>query len=272
MKEIIQQKLLHLISHKSYSVPQDYDEEYFQRGFADTEKFFRRFGKLIDNDEIRKSIIVDIGSGYGTTCIYLALHGAKHVTGVEVRQSLVEFANKKLELDYPHLKERVRFVNFEELGDEKFDLAISKDSFEHYENPSDILKKVYRWLKDDGKIILAFSPLWKSPFGGHIDIVTRFPWAHLIFPENVMLAERSRLTGENITKYADISGGLNQMTLKKFRAILAESDYLPIFLKTNVSSNRVVKFFNILKHIPFCEEYFTVNLYTVLQKQVLTNN
>jgi len=271
MKKIIQRKLLHLISHKSYSVPQDYDEKCFQRGFADTEKFFRRFGSLIDNDDVKKSTIVDIGSGYGTTCIYLALQGAKHVTGLEIRRSLVEFANKKLEFEYPHLRKRVRFVHFEDLGDEKYDIAISKDSFEHYENPSGVLKTIYGLLKDDGKIFLAFSPLWKSPFGGHMGFVTGLPWAHLIFPENVMLAERKRLTGENTTEYADISGGLNQMTLKKFRRILAESDYSPIFLKTNVSSNRVVKLFSILKYIPFCEEYFTVNLYTILQKRVLTN-
>jgi SAM-dependent methyltransferase len=272
MKEIFQQKLLHLISHKSYSVPQNYDEKYFQHGFADIEKFFRRFGNLIDSNEVKNSTIIDIGSGYGTTCIFLALRGAKHVTGVEIRQSLVEFADKKIDLEYPHLKKRVRFINIEDLGDEKFDIAISKDSFEHYENPSYMLKTIYGLLKDDGKIFLAFSPLWKSPFGGHMNYVTSFPWAHLIFPENVMLAERKRLTGENITKYSDISGGLNQMTLEKFRRILAESDFSPIFLKTNVSTNRVVNLFNILKHIPFCEEYFTVNLYTILQKRGLTNS
>jgi SAM-dependent methyltransferase len=263
--ENVQRRLLHLISHKSYSVTPDYGEKYFQKGFADTEKFFGRFGNRID-DEVENGTFLDVGCGYGTSCIFLGLRGAKKVTGIEIRQSMVEFANEKIDAEYPHLKNRVSFKLVQDLGDEKFDIVISKDSFEHYEDPSGFLKTANGWLKEDGRIYLGFSPLWKSPFGGHMDYMTSFPWAHLIFPEKIMLEERRRLTGENITRYADVSGGLNQMTLKKFRAILAEGGYTPIFLQTNVSDSKAVKIFNLLKLIPFCEEYFTVNVYTILQK------
>ena len=265
--ENIQRYLLHLVSHETYSAPPpDHDEKYFQKGFAEAEKFFSRFGSHIKKD-LENSSFLDVGCGYGTLCIHLAERGAKKVTGVEIRDFLVDFANKKLDAEYPHLKDRVTFKLVEDIGDEKFDIAISKDSFEHYDDPSGYLKSIYKWLNDRGRIYLGFSPLWNSPFGGHMDYVTWFPWAHVIFPEKIMLEERKRLTGENITKYSDVSGGLNQMTLKKFRTILAESDYTPTFLETNISDDRKMKLFNILKRLPFCEEYFTHNAYTILRKK-----
>jgi hypothetical protein len=103
------------------------------------------------------------------------------------------------------------------------------------------------YLKKHGKIYLGFAPLWKRPYGAHISSTTKLPWAHLIFPEKIVLAQHSRLTGETLM-------------------ILAESGYTPIFLRTNVSNHKVVKIFDLLRRIPFCEEYFTINAYTILEK------
>jgi len=49
-----------------------------------------------------------------------------------------------------------------------------------------------QYLKQDGLLVIGFSPLWKAPYGGHIRFMTKLPWAHLIFPEEVIMAERRR--------------------------------------------------------------------------------
>ena len=78
----------------------------------------------------------------------------------------------------------------DDLGHDKFDIVLSKDSFEHYNDPENQIFTMQQYLKEEGILVIGFGPLWKSPYGGHISWMTKFPWAHLIFPESVIMAER----------------------------------------------------------------------------------
>jgi len=43
--------------------------------------------------------------------------------------------------------------------------------------------------------------------------MTPLPWAHLLFPESVIMNERKRFRpDENANKFEEVKGGLNKMT------------------------------------------------------------
>ncbi len=258
------QRIFHLICWKDTTIPSDYDEEYFQKGFDETALYFHRLGNRVDF--IGKKVL-DVGCGYGTTCIYVARHGAREVVGIDIQEHRIEFAKAKLRTEYSDLANKVDFKVVTEpklLEGQKFDIILSKDSFEHIENPEKYIQELEEYVTDDGIIAIGFSPLWKSPYGGHIDFMTSFPWAHLLFPESVIMNERKRFRpDENAAKFEQIKGGLNKMTLRKFIDVIKSSNLEPLYFKTNVHDRKLTRLFNILNRLPFCKEYFTFNLYSI---------
>jgi SAM-dependent methyltransferase len=197
----------------------------------------------------------------------MALHGAQQVVGIDIIEDRIAFANSKLRKEYSSLTHKVDFklvTNPKQLEGKKFDLILSKDSFEHIENPEKYIKELQKYLADNGRVVIGFGPLWKSPYGGHIDYMTGFPWAHLLFPEKIIMKERKRFRpDEDAEKFEQVKGGLNKMTLKKFKRIMKNSGLYLHYIKTNVHDRKLARIFHIFSHLPFCEEYFTFNLYSI---------
>jgi SAM-dependent methyltransferase len=260
----LMQFLFHLVCRKDTAKPDDYDENYFRAGFDSTALFFRRLDNRVDFIGKRA---LDVGCGYGSTCIYMALHGAQQVVGIDINEDRIAFANAKLRSEYSSLTNKVDFklvTNPKQLEGKKFDLILSKDSFEHIENPEKYIKELQEYLADNGRLVIGFGPLWKSPYGGHIDYMSSLPWAHLLFPESVIMHERKHFRpDEDAHTFEEVKGGLNKMTLKKFKDILGSSNLEPLYFKTNVHDRKLTKLFNILRRLPYCEEYFTFNLYSI---------
>src|SRR5258708_28397188 len=96
----VAQTLFHLICARNDTSPNDYAEEYFQRGFASTKLYFERLGGKLD---FVGKTVMDLGCGFGTTCIYMALNGASNVVGVDVHETRIAFARSKLTPAYPPL-------------------------------------------------------------------------------------------------------------------------------------------------------------------------
>jgi hypothetical protein len=89
-------------------------------------------------------------------------------------------------------------------------MILSKDSFEHYDDPEHFITTIAERLNPGGELVIGFGPLWKSPTGGHINYMTPLPWAHLLFSENVIMAERRRFRPqENARRWSEVRGGLN---------------------------------------------------------------
>jgi SAM-dependent methyltransferase len=157
------------------------------------------------------------------------------------------------------------------MGEEKFDIILSKDSFEHIAEPERFIAGLAHRLAKDGVIAIGFGPLWKSPYGGHIKFMTLLPWAHLLFPEWVIMEERRRFRpDEDVKSFSEIRGGLNKMTLKRCMAIMSDRQFECLFFKTNryvLDESRVKwlmgKTCNLLRMIPFCRELFSINLYGI---------
>src|ERR1700694_3041386 len=77
-----------------------------------------------------------------------------------------------------------------------------------------------RLLKPDGKVLVSFGPPWYHPKGGHFPL---FIWAHLLLTEESLMKWRSQYKDDGATRFHECAGGLNQMTIRKFERLVANS-------------------------------------------------
>jgi hypothetical protein len=102
--------------------------------------------------------------------------------------------------------------------------------------------------------------------------MTKLPWAHLIFPEDVIMTERRRFRpAENATSFEEIRGGLNKMTLGRFEKIMGRTDFERLYFATNVSANPIVRAMKIASQVPGTREYFTTSVYSIWRRPSTAN-
>jgi len=168
-------------------------------------------------DEIRGKVVVDFGCGEGREVVEIAEHGAAHVIGIDARQLWLDRA-RWLAAER-RVGDRCTFVRrWTRAG--SADVIVSLDSFEHFDEPADILRIMHAMLRPNGRVLCAFGPTWYHPYGGHLFSV--FPWAHCLFSEYAMLTWRSRLPGKGPTSSLR-EAGLNKMTVRRFRKLVDAS-------------------------------------------------
>lgn len=261
--ESVWQELLHFICIRPASVATMEDKEkYFQWRLSQAAEFISRFDGRIDFSE--KSIL-DFGCGFGSMSFFLAQKGARRVVGTDLDEERMAFARNKLASEFCDFCGRIEFTLPGELKKERFDLVISEDCFEHYDDPLAVMRSLRPLLAAEGRVVIGFSPLWKSPYGGHIGYMTKVPWAHLLFPERIIMRERRRYRpDENARTFSEMRGGLNKMTHSKFLETMEASGYQIEFLATNVSKSKMAPLINLIRRLPFCFEYLTKNLYAIV--------
>lgn len=168
--------------------------------------------------EFEHKVVIDFGCGAGNEAVEIAQRGARRVIGLEKREQLrregAERARRAGVADR---------CNFTAETDEKADVILSVDSFEHFDDPAAILRTMRALLKDDGVAVIEFGPPWYHPLGGHLFSV--FPWAHLLFTERCLIRWRSDFKSDGATRFSEIEGGLNQMTVRRFKRLVWESDF-----------------------------------------------
>lgn len=238
-------------------------DAYFGWRLDQARAFLARFRRPID---LSGRTVLDFGCGFGSMSFVVASRNARRVVGVDIDDDRLEYARRKLSTDYASLSPNLQFSRPEELrSHETFDFVISEDSFEHYEDPARIMTMIRGYLGENGKVLIGFGPLWKSPRGGHLGYMTKLPWAHLLFPERVILRERRRYRPlERARTFSEVRGGLNKMTLEKFTRTMAETGYEVESMSTNVLNRRTARVLNVLRRLPLCREYFTVNVYAIV--------
>ncbi len=257
--------LFHLITVKN-PPPPAIPEDGFDADDRSAARFFSRFGLALD---LEGKTALDIGCGTGSLCIEAARRGASRVVGIDMQ--LIDVARDRLRDGHAGIAQVVEFLetrgSLEEVGVETFDVVFSKDSFEHYADPESFIEVISRFLAPGGLLVIGFGPPWKAPTGGHIGYMTRVPWAHLVFPESVIMRERRRFRpDENAQQFAEIVGGLNKITLGRFRSMMASSELECMHFATNVSDKFAVRIMSVLGHLPPLREFLTVNVYSVWRK------
>lgn len=177
--------------------------------------------KLLGNriwEESKDRVVIDFGCGDGDDAVEVAKRGAKKVIGIDIREHALAKARQTA---MAHgVAERCTFGT---QTDEKADVILSLDAFEHFDDPSQILRIMRKLVKDDGCVIAAFGPTWYHPLGGHL--FSPFPWAHLLFTEKSLIRWRSDFKTDGATRFREAEGGLNQMTIRRFQALVGESEF-----------------------------------------------
>ncbi len=161
--------------------------------------------------------VIDFGCGTGEQAVEIASRGAGHVIGIDIRPSVLEAA--RLRAAAAGVADRCTFTTD---AAEPADAIISIDGFEHYDKPAEVLNVMARLLHPDGRVFIAFGPPWFHPLGGHLFSVA--PWAHLVFTEAALIRWRSSFKSDGATRFSEVEGGLNQMTVARFERLVEASD------------------------------------------------
>ena len=185
--------------------------------YTGTSKLESLFGEDVW-DSVQGRTVLDFGCGTGREAIEIAQHDAGLVVGVDIRQKLLDVATS--EARAAGVADRCSFGTHT-YG--KFDVIFSVDGFEHYQDPGKVLRQFHSLLLPGGRVYIAFGPPWLHPLGGHLFSV--FPWAHLIFTEEALLRWRADFKSDGARRFHEVEGGLNQMTLRRFRQLVADSGF-----------------------------------------------
>jgi SAM-dependent methyltransferase len=167
-------------------------------------------------DEIRGKTVLDFGCGTGAEAVEAAECGAVKVIGLELRKTWLRIAREHAEAR--GVSGKCIFAN---QYDEQVDTIISLDSFEHFADPADILRRMADLLKPEGKVLVSFGPTWYHPLGGHFFSV--FPWSHVLFSERALIRWRSLYKTDGARNLKE--AGLNKMTVRRFRRLVDESPF-----------------------------------------------
>lgn len=255
-RSMLGEKILLWFSKKYYEP--DYNIEVKSYNIDNAlDRLVSAFGlKFLEN--IKDKSILDYGCGGGFQVIAMALSGAKYVIGLDNRDYVfkdgINLSKEK------QIETKVRFITSLE-HNQKFDIIVSQNSFEHYSNPYNVLKEWIMLLKNEGKIYITFGPPWYAPFGSHTRFFTKLPWVNILFCESTVMKVRSRFRNDGAKFYYEVDGGLNKMTVKKAEEILRASG-----LELEYINYTAVKKMNILVKIPYLRELFINNIDCVLRK------
>ena len=162
--------------------------------------------------------LIGLRCGEGGEAIEMALKGAARVIGLDIRGEILETARRKaVEAGVQDL------CLFTSHTEERADIIVSVDAFEHFADPAAILRMMSDLLRPQGEVIVSFGPTWYHPLGGHLFSV--FPWAHLLFSEKALIRWRSTFKTDGATRFGEVAGGLNQMTIGRFEKLVANSPF-----------------------------------------------
>jgi SAM-dependent methyltransferase len=167
-------------------------------------------------DRIKGKVVLDFGCGEGADAVEIAGRGATRVIGIDMREDVLQVARQKA------VKAGVEDTcSFVTATNELADIVVSMDAFEHFADPAEILRIMNTLLQPKGEVLVSFGPTWYHPLGGHLFSV--FPWAHLIFSEEALIRWRSTFKTDGATRFGEVAGGLNQITVAKFEELVAAS-------------------------------------------------
>jgi len=163
-------------------------------------------------ERLTGKVVADFGCGEGLECRELS-HIADQVIGVDIEENARRAAKQNnCENSNVEICETLR---------ENVDAILTIDSFEHFAEPAGVLELMKSKLKRGGCIIFSFGPTWYHPLGGHL--FSFFPWSHLVFSESTLCRWRANFRDDGATKFSEVEGGLNKMTIARFEKLVRRS-------------------------------------------------
>lgn len=208
---------------------------------------------------VRDARILDFGCGGGYQVARMAELGARHVVGIEIQPRLREEAWTIAERY--GVADRVRILP--ELPDDllgTFDLVLTQNSMEHFSDPASALRSMREGLAPGGRVVTVFGPLWWHPYGAHMHFFTWMPWPQVWFSEQTVMNVRSDYRDDGATRYEDVPGGLNRMTVSKFGELVSEAGFRFDFFRVEA-----IRDLPLVHRIPGVRELFAKNVYAILE-------
>jgi 2-polyprenyl-3-methyl-5-hydroxy-6-metoxy-1,4-benzoquinol methylase len=157
------------------------------------------------NYEIRNKSILEIGCGHGGISVFLAVNGARSVTGIDLNVTNLGYAElfkTKIEQGLGIVKELP--VVFKEMNayemqfpDESFDVVIADNVFEHFMEPQKVLEQSFKVLKKGGLLIVPKFSSILSKHALHLKNGLKVPWANIFFSEKTICNVMVRLAKDN---------------------------------------------------------------------------
>ena len=170
--------------------------------------------------------VIDFGCGDGQQAVAMARAVPDcRVIGLDIQQKHLDWSRQRAV--QAGLEDRCVFAMETE---ERADVIVSFDAFEHFSDPLAILTIMSKLLKPNGEVLVSFGPTWLHPYGGHLFSV--FPWAHLIFTERALIRWRSRFRQDGARSFGEVDGGLNQIRIAEFERLVEASPLTIDWLET----------------------------------------
>ena len=274
--------LLRLFVHDRHPETEELRQLERNLGIESAEARFEKWNRRLDNkipiDPAMRYL--DVGCGMGEMSLALAQRGCRYVTGIDKDPYYIEIAKRCAR--QAQLQDKVAFecINFHDMPNEqKYDVVLSHELFEHVERPRDCLRRIDGILKSriaegGGRIILAFGPLFHSPFGDHLNRFFRFriPWLGVLFSEDALMRLRRefwRPVADEAESFEDTREGLNKMKFSEFLRYVAETGWITEQLIVNPQLKRwpaLWRLSNLLLRVPLLRDYFAVSVYAIYRR------
>lgn len=228
-------------------------------------KFWRRLGPAAIAT-LPDAMCLDLGCGVGALTTDLVRLGAARAVGLDPDAGRIRVARIAARALHPEIADRVEFrdVGIEQLdGQAIFDLAVSRDTFEHIHDLSLALNEVARLLRPEGRLYVGFGPLYRSPFGDHGLLGLRVPWAHLLVAPR---PSAPRFGSWPSRRRLDLLAlELNGLDLDRIKEIVERSPLRFESLRVNVSDHPGMRLLDRARTLPGIGDFVTVNVYAVLR-------
>lgn len=229
--------------------------------------------------EVTGRSVLDFGCHDGAVTVDYLDAGADEVVGVDIDKSAIERARDL------YGRAGLTFVNSSPetipLPDDKFDVVISYDVFEHVNNVPAALEELYRVIRPGGRALIGVCGGWHHPFAPHLRAVMPVPWAHVMFSEKTVLSACRRVYESDWYTPQHYDLDQNGVKLKgRYEGEKISEDYLNKYLirdferaldesKFDYTTHLVPfghKFANLLLTIPWLRELCTGYVWFVLTK------
>ena len=211
---------------------------------------------------IRGKSLLDYGCGPGWQAVAMRQKGARSVVAVDIQEKWLSrgraLAREASVLDGIRFE---REIPRDLIG--SFDVVISLSSFEHFRDPRRELENMKAAARPGGTIVVSFAEPWLSNNGSHMGFFTRMRWVNVFFSERTVMRVRSHFRNDGATRYEDVLGGLNKMTLARFEKIIADSGLVVDFQK-----HWPTRGIPLAAHLPLVREFLVSGSTCIFKKPV----
>ena len=232
--------------------------------------FIQRLQYITNHITDKSSVIWDCGSGYGTTCIFLALNGFK--TSGSTLEFYYKDIPKRLEYWSKYGDMDLITTNYENIFDShpdesSTDIIILQDTLHHLEPMQDALKIFYKILKPDGKIILIEEN--GANIIQNIKLYKQRGSKRIIEFYDERLKKNIIMGDENIRS---LKKWRKEFAKQNFKIIEPETQYIrffPPFKFNDSNTNQIInKEQQLWKKYPLLKKYFFFGINFIVEKQI----